>query len=124
MVTDPHACVLIVEDDEPIRATMRMLIEGENFEVLEAENGREALNCLRESKHPNLILLDMMMPVMNGFEFEAAIDGVPDCGDIPVVAVTAFPEKAKNLKHICAVLQKPFDIEQLLKVVRRYCGTS
>lgn len=114
--------VLIVDDDESIREVLEMMLEIENYEVLLAENGKEALRKLAEcSIPPCLILLDLMMPVMNGWQFIEAKEKAEAFAAIPVVVITAFRDKAESIKADDVIL-KPVDYDGLLKTVRKYCG--
>src|SRR5262249_61912834 len=80
--------VLVVEDDADLRARLRGLLEGEGWEVDEAGDGRAALDCLAQ-RPPGLILLDLLMPRMDGFEFLAELRRREEGRSIPVVALTA-----------------------------------
>jgi CheY-like chemotaxis protein len=86
--------VLIVEDDEAIRETLRELLEFEGFEVATAANGREAVSQLQRTERPCLILLDLMMPVMNGWEFLRKRREDLTIATIPVVVV--FGLRSRN----------------------------
>ena len=101
--------VLVVEDDSATREMMRRTLEKEGWNVVEAENGRVGLERLAESK-PDLILLDLMMPEMDGFEFVSHLQADADNRSIPIVVVTAkdtTAEERQALKgHVQAVLQK------------------
>src|SRR6185369_9225733 len=79
-----HQTVLIVEDDAPTREMLRRTLVKDNWEVLEAENGRVALEKLK-GLVPALILLDLMMPEMDGFEFMEELRKLPECRRVPVV---------------------------------------
>jgi CheY-like chemotaxis protein len=81
--------VLLVEDDKSARDATRRMLDKLGFKSAEATNGREALNWLEANPPPILILLDLMMPEMDGFAFLEAIGGKPDLRHIPVVVVTA-----------------------------------
>src|SRR6188474_3470219 len=81
--------LLIVEDDKEIRDTLRFVLEQEGFEVSVAGNGVEALALLPHITKPSLILLDIMMPQMNGTEFADILDKDPLYSSIPVVVLTA-----------------------------------
>lgn len=114
--------VLIVDDDESIREVLEMMLQIENYEVLQAENGKEAMRKLAECPIPPcLILLDLMMPVMNGWQFIEEKEKVEAFASIPVVVVTAFRDKADTIKADDVIL-KPVEYESLLKTVRKYCG--
>jgi two-component system chemotaxis response regulator CheY len=111
--------ILIVDDDESIRQIVRICLTDEGYEVYEAANGQVALNTLRELT-PNLILLDLRMPVMDGWEFARAYVKMPG-PRAPVVAFVA----ALNAEQDCAdldaagILAKPFDLDDLLGAVRK-----
>ena len=81
--------VLVVDDDVTTRILLRRILEREGCTVLEADNGRVALEVLEENDLPHLILLDLMMPEMDGFGFLSAIQEVSAWAAIPVVVVTA-----------------------------------
>ena len=112
--------VLLVEDDETTRRMMRRVLENEHCDVREAANGREALEIL-ERERPTLILLDLMMPVMDGFEFCAALHDRPDWKGIPVVVLTAMdltPEDRRRLNGTVAdVVQKGPDSNAVMSEV-------
>src|SRR5579863_8670231 len=83
-------CVLIVEDDDGAREALSDCLEMEGFSVVSARNGKEALDYLHSSPAPKIILLDLYMPVMTGWEFRAAQKQDSAIANIPVVVVTAF----------------------------------
>ncbi len=97
---DPATClVLLVEDDLATRDIMRRTLEKENWKVVEAENGRQALAKLRVY-NPSLILLDLMMPVMDGFQVVGELKKNPEWRDIPVVIVTAKDLSDKDVRNL------------------------
>ena len=116
-----RTAVLVVDDDVSIRRMMIAALKRNNdYEFLEAGNGREAIDLMRR-EHPNAVVLDLMMPVMSGFDVleERAAD--PDLRRIPVIVVSAnrAPEIATAVdKGICAFLPKPFDINVLNALVK------
>ena len=113
--------VLVVEDHADLREMLAVLLESEGFRVQVARNGREALDCLRQSR-PSVILLDLMMPVMTGDEFRAHQLADPQYRDVPVICMTAAHdgrERAARL-HADAYFQKPVDFERLLGAVREH----
>jgi CheY-like chemotaxis protein len=85
---NPPCPVLLVEDDPATREVTRAILEKEGWRVIEAENGRAALECM-ERDRPNLILLDLMMPEMDGFEFAAQVRKHDEWHSIPIVVLTA-----------------------------------
>src|SRR5262249_19235564 len=116
--------VMIIDDDDRIRQSLADLLDLEGYEVITAGNGQEALNYLRRLPLPSLILLDVMMPIMDGWEFRSQLLKDEKLASIPVV-ITSSISAAYQLKgHLQSVsyLEKPFDSEQLLALVKRYCG--
>lgn len=115
--------VLVVEDDSAIRDALRELLEHEGYEVLWAANGLEALARLRGGQSPRLILLDLGMPVMDGWEFRHAQRRDPAIAPIPVVVISAehgLESKIRSLEPD-GFLPKPFQLDALLATVHRYC---
>jgi CheY-like chemotaxis protein len=117
-------CILIIEDSEEIRASMSELLEAEGYCVLRAQNGRVALDQLAEyEKLPALILLDLMMPVMDGFEFRRIQRADSRLKDIPVLLMTARGEidDETSALGVDGYLRKPFsDIDGILEAIRRF----
>lgn len=118
---DPCKTVLIVEDDEGIRETMKLALELRGYSAVLASNGQEALNQLKLIPRPCLILLDLMMPVMDGRGFVSAVALAPDLANIPIVVVTAFGDRVEGLK-VNMVIPKPLALERLYHTVQQYCG--
>jgi CheY-like chemotaxis protein len=115
--------VLIVEDDDLTRASLRSVLESEGFPADGVANGREAINYLHRNARPGLILLDLMMPVMNGWEFRSQQRHDPALAPIPVVVVSASGDLEQEVVLLGAngCLQKPIDRGQLVETVRRFC---
>jgi CheY-like chemotaxis protein len=109
--------VLVVDDEVDIRTAMTEVLEEEGYEVYAAGDGKEGLDRLRE-KQPSVILLDLMMPGMNGWEFRRAQQREPEVSDIPVIVLTAMG-RAPSIEAQ-SFLQKPFDLDTLLDEVRRW----
>ncbi len=119
---NPPCPVLMVEDDPATRTITRSILEKEGWKVSEAENGREALACM-EQERPSLILLDLMMPEMDGFEFADRVRQRPEWRFIPIVVMTAKDLSAKERGRLSGsvetILHKAGDSrEALLKQVR------
>ena len=108
--------ILIGEDEPDIRSVMQESLEAVGLSILTAANGQEALGKLGNNPGVSLILLDLMMPVMNGWQFLSAIDKNPVLKKIPIIVVTVFSDQAKDL-NVRGVLKKPFDLDDLLKQV-------
>ena len=112
--------VLIVEDDADLREMMSQLIALEGYRAHTVANGREALEYLRREHRPELILLDLMMPVMDGWEFRREQRKDPAIADVPVVVLSALdPSRGADIGAI-EFLKKPLDFDRLLALVRQY----
>lgn len=110
--------ILIIEDDHDIRVAYRSALEDHGLEIYSACNGRDGLSLLSKIT-PKLIILDISMPIMNGFEFLKAKEQHPAFKDIPVLIVTCHFEKQEALKkHAC--LFKPIEIDTFTTVVSSY----
>jgi DNA-binding response OmpR family regulator len=109
--------VLVVDDDPDILDALSEILEVEGYEVQRARNGREALQRL-EHAPPDLVLLDLMMPVMDGWEFARSLD--PDARP-PIIVLSADRNVSVKAQEIGALgwLAKPFELSELLAVVRR-----
>jgi CheY-like chemotaxis protein len=119
--------ILIVDDDHSIREMLRLFLEMKGYTVSSAINGRDALDHLeRSAELPQLILLDLMMPVMSGAEFRAAQRQTPTLAGIPVALISADANLRESAPIINAeaYLPKPIDFDVLLATVERFCGKS
>jgi CheY-like chemotaxis protein len=115
--------ILIVEDDDDIREAISIFLEAEGYRVLGAGNGEEALRLMRSSHKVCLVLLDLFMPVKNGWEFRAEQLDDPDIADVPVIVISADQaarQKAATLGAIDCMV-KPIDFDELLGAVAAYC---
>jgi CheY-like chemotaxis protein len=114
--------VLIVEDDADMREMMAHLLTLEGFKTRTAANGRDALEYLQEGDLPDLILLDLMMPIMDGWEFRRQQQKDPALARLPVIVLSALdPSRAGDFDG-AVFLTKPLDFNRLLSLVRQYCG--
>ena len=111
--------IMVIEDENDIRSSLKEILELEGYDVLTAENGQDALNVLKQSTKPNLILLDMKMPVMNGWEFAENFRKTYDSSS-PIVVVTAAADSEQRAKDINATgwISKPFELNDLLKKIK------
>jgi CheY-like chemotaxis protein len=109
---------LVVEDDETIRESLSDLLRDEGAELVTAANGREALDELRVSAPPDLILLDLMMPVMDGWEFRVAQRAEPALARIPLIAMSADRSAKATAIAADAYVGKPLDFEALVRQIR------
>jgi CheY-like chemotaxis protein len=111
--------ILVVDDDPDVRSTLLGALTGQGFIVEIAPDGREALERLACGSHPDLILLDLMMPVMNGWQFRARQLALPGFADIPIVVMTAFADLERAAITADYFLAKPIAISELSNVIRR-----
>ena len=116
-----HCPVLIVEDDADLREMMAQLLSLEGFQAAAVANGREALDYLHHQASPDVILLDLMMPVMDGWEFRRLQQADPVLADVPVIVLSALDQSRTADVSASAFLKKPLDFDRLLELVRSYC---
>ncbi|HWO23697.1 MAG TPA: response regulator [Kofleriaceae bacterium] len=109
--------VLVVDDEPDLLDVMRFVLESEGFGVETARNGKEALERLGAGWSPGLVLLDLMMPVMNGWTFLDEVSKNPVLKGIPVVVLTA--SRAEGVPGAAVVLHKPVDLGLLIQTVER-----
>ena len=116
-------CVLIVEDDDITRLALSQALEAAGYSVVQAGDGREAINYLHRSVRPDLILLDLKMPIMNGWQFRHLQKREAELVSIPVVVCSGNGDIQQEAELIGArdYLQKPIAPEALLETVRHYC---
>ncbi len=122
-----YKTVLIVEDDPDVRASIAEVLEDNEYRPLSASNGRDALNALSSaSPKPCLILLDIMMPIVDGRQFRSAQMEDPLLRSIPVVLLTAYakPEQVALDMGVDSYLRKPCELEALLSTVAHYCRSD
>ena len=113
--------VMVVDDDDDIRETLAGLLEDEGYRVVSFPHGREALDALQGGLAPRVILLDLMMPVMDGAEFRRAQLADPALAAIPVILITAAGLEPIRRADYSEVLRKPLKIDRVLQVVAEYC---
>jgi two-component system cell cycle response regulator DivK len=116
-------CILVVEDQADNRQILRDLLGNAGFDLVEAENGEEALAAVARQR-PDLILMDIQLPTMDGYEATRRIRANPEMKDIPIIAVTSYAltgDDAKALAAGCtAYVTKPYSPRALLAKVREY----
>jgi CheY-like chemotaxis protein len=115
--------LLVVEDDPDIADTLAELLEDAGYRVATAGNGRIALDHLQLSPElPDLILLDLMMPVMDGWQFREAQQSDPRLAGVPVILLSASvkADQAAQELGVRALLRKPVDIEALLRAIAQH----
>ena len=121
-----HGGILVVDDDPDIRDSLREVLEDEGYTVECVSNGREALDYLKATResgklHPCVILLDLMMPVMDGWQFRKEQKQDPTIADIPLVVITATG-KRPVLIDAAELVMKPLDLNRLFEAIERYCA--
>lgn len=121
------ASILLVEDDLGIREAMAECLSLEGYSVAEASNGAEGLVYLHAAPAPKVIVLDLVMPVMNGSEFLEQMRSEPALSSIPVILMTAATLGACHAARMPAAdlrLPKPFELSALLSAIARFCGPA
>ena len=114
--------VLIVEDYEDVRAMMKFIVHRHGYEVIEAADGYEAVEKARKY-HPDLILMDLFMPIMDGITATQIIRKAQDCGDVPIVAISAYGDvlDKKAIEAGCnKVINKPLKFANLKPLLEMY----
>jgi CheY-like chemotaxis protein len=114
--------VLVVDDDDDIREVIGELLDDVGYEVILARDGRQALAMLTKEPLPSAIVLDMMMPGMDGATFRAKQLADERLAAIPVVAISAFGKP--RLPGVRETLAKPFDMSALREAIERACGNE
>jgi len=111
--------ILLVEDDESIRDVIEFALTHHGYSVTFAANGEEALRQLHDSREPYLILLDLMMPVMDGWELAKHMSLDSRLDNYPIVVLTASGENIESIPFK-EILKKPIDVKRLYETVDRY----
>jgi CheY-like chemotaxis protein len=121
-VSTDEPSILIVDDDADIREALTDVLTDHGYRVESVRNGREALDHLRHGARPRLILLDAMMPVMDGLTFrrEQLVD--PDLKELPVLMISAGSRAKVDAQDLgfVGVMSKPIDLDRLLEVISRH----
>lgn len=114
--------ILLVDDELDLRECIADFLEAEGYSVIQAENGQAALNLLQQGLKPSVILLDFMMPVMDGKAFCEAFNNDPNINSLPVILLTAakVPEEKLAQMKIKEQLDKPIQIEKFLESIAKF----
>ena len=112
--------ILVVDDDPDIRHSLTEILVDEGYDALTAGNGREALSMIRANHLPSLIVLDLTMPIMDGYEFLIEQRRDDALAGIPVVVVTADIKKRADELGVAAVIAKPFSVRELLEKIETF----
>jgi two-component system cell cycle response regulator DivK len=119
--------IMIVEDYDDTRILLRRVLERLGYSVLEASNGQEAVD-IADREHPDLILMDLDLPILDGIAATQRIRKQPEMEKVPIVAVTAYPMSYTHVKAFAKgcneYLAKPIDTTELERLVTRYLPTT
>jgi DNA-binding response OmpR family regulator len=116
-INGKHASILVVDDDDSIRSLLHQELSDADYLVEEAGNGKEALDRIRKNR-PDLIILDVMMPEMNGFDVAAILKNDPETMDIPIIILSIVQDKARGFRiGVDRYLTKPIDTSLLFTEV-------
>ena len=111
--------VLVLEDEDDLREMMCEALEMNGYSVVGVSEGQEALDEIARIEHVCLVLLDLFMPGMNGWEFFAELRRRPEYADVPVVVHSSAPERAPA--GVTRAMGKPIVLTRLLSVVEEFC---
>jgi len=116
--------ILIVEDDPDLRTILRLQLTSQGFEVAEATNGAEGYQAVQQVR-PDCVVLDLMMPVMDGFGFLKRARSLNDLQDLPILILTASEDERNKVRgyqyQADAYMSKPYDLEALTREIKRLC---
>jgi len=126
MTTGDHHLILVVEDDADIAEAMVAILEGEGYAVVHASDGEEALRVLRDGLRPSLIVLDLLMPRMDGLQFRRVQQSDPNISRVPVVVVSGVAYMVNEIRSmgVARWFQKPVDVDALLGAVSDLCAAA
>jgi CheY-like chemotaxis protein len=118
--------ILVVDDHVDLRDAIAMLLEGEGYDVVDAADGHQALKFLRSGKNVAAIVLDLAMPVMDGWQFLAERKSDPVLGSIPTIVVTGVTDATKRQTELgnLPVFPKPFHFDELFAALRQALETG
>jgi CheY-like chemotaxis protein len=118
--------VLVVDDEPLIAMALEAALEDAGYQVVTAANGQQGLERLAEAPRPDVVLLDMMMPVMNGPAMLAAMAATPGLDGIPVIVLSSLPEEAVRVrtKDVAAILRKPYTVREVLSAITQALGKA
>jgi CheY-like chemotaxis protein len=113
--------ILIVEDNQDSRELLADYLSATGYQIEVAENGKVGLDKLKAGLRPTLVLLDLTMPVMDGWQMHAEMKADPELASVPVIIVSAV-DSLSLPKGVQGMLPKPIEIDLLSAIVRHYCG--
>jgi CheY-like chemotaxis protein len=117
-VTNP--LILVVDDDDELRSVLEDTLSSKGYRTRTAANGRDALAYLRDGGQPDLMLLDLSMPEMDGWQLRHLVGGDARMGSFPIIVMTAAQDQTHGNLGVAEVIAKPFSLDQLLVVLRRH----
>jgi two-component system, chemotaxis family, chemotaxis protein CheY len=122
MSIDPHDWILVVEDEPDIREIICMILESRGICAVGAEDGQEALDLLHGRPAPSLVILDLMMPRMDGWQFSDAVRDDPELAGIPIVVLSGDGQISAKASRLRAAghVRKPVDMDELLAIIARH----
>jgi CheY-like chemotaxis protein len=115
--------ILIVDDDDKLRHLISRIVRVDGWTPLTAANGHLALDILRDQPYPDVILLDLLMPLMNGWQFRARQLANPTWAAIPVVVLSGA-QSLERAMRTAAFVPKPFTFDQLLTILRQHAANG
>lgn len=126
LMESPATDILLVEDDETIAAILAAVLQDQGYTVSRASNGEEALNHLYREQPPRVILLNLMMPVMNGWKFRKQLRQVPELAQIPLVLLSGVRDLDRKAAALGAAdcFTKPYNLKAVLDAVRCHCHSD
>jgi CheY-like chemotaxis protein len=119
----PAGDILLVEDDDSLGSILADVLQDQGYRVLLATNGKEALNYLSTEPLPRLILLNLVMPAMNGWKLREHMKKVPELAEIPVIVLSGVRNLDKKAASLGAAdcFIKPYNLKKLIETVQHYC---
>jgi len=122
--TEPSAGeILLVEDDESLGSILAAVLQDQGYRVALVSNGKEAIDYLFTERRPRLILLNLLMPAMNGWKFHEQIKKIPELAEIPVIGLSGVGNRHRKAAALGAYesFAKPYNLKVLVDMVRQYC---
>jgi CheY-like chemotaxis protein len=118
--------ILVVDDEPLIAMALEATLDDAGYSIVTAANGRQGLERLSETPRPDLVLLDMMMPVMTGPAMLAAMAAHPELDGIPVIVLSSLPERAirDRTTNVARILQKPYTAQEVLEAIATVLGEA
>lgn len=119
--------ILVVEDDPDLRRILKLQLDGRGYQITEAENGAEGFRAI-QAEIPDCVILDLMMPVMDGFGFLKRVRSIMETKDVPVLILTASEDERNRVRgfqyQADAYMSKPYDLEKLTQQVAKLLETA